>query len=85
MYCLSIVADLNFLEVHLHTSFVAPVRQLLTSTKMVCRQEMEVALREEKCQRAKDGPELCVEVAGETLPKLSEKEELQVMVGRLCV
>ena len=71
---------------HLHTSFVAPVRQLLTSTKMVCRQEMEAA-REEKGQRAKDGPEVCVEVAGETLPKLSEKEELQVlvMVARLRV
>ncbi len=68
------VADLYLLEVHssppppqtgvwgirshLHTSFVAPVRQLLTSTKMVCRQEMEAA-REEKGQRAKDGPE-CV-------------------------
>ncbi|XP_064396448.1 glomulin-like isoform X2 [Halichondria panicea] len=63
---------------HLHTSFVAPVRQLLTSTKMVCRQEMEAA-REEKGQRAKDGPEVCVEVAGETLPKLSEKEELQML------
>ena len=46
-----------------HTSFVAPVRQLLTSTstKMVCRQEMEVALREEKSQKAiaKDRPEMC--------------------------
>ncbi len=40
------------------------LRQLLTSTKMVCRQEMEAA-REEKSQRAKDRPEVCVEVTGE--------------------
>lgn len=53
---------------------------------MVCRQEMEAA-REEKGERVKDRPEMSVEVAGETLPKLSQKEELQVLqaVYKKCV
>ncbi len=45
------------------------------------------AAREEKGERVKDRPEMSVEVAGETLPKLSQKEELQVLqaVYKKCV
>ncbi len=57
---------------------MAPVRQLLTSTKLACQQEL-AANREGKDQRLEARPEVIVEVAREILPKLSEQEELQVI------
>ncbi len=56
---------------------MVPVRQLLTSTKLTCRQEI-AAKEEGKAQGSEDGATVTVEVAGETLPKLSKQEELQV-------
>ena len=65
------------MKLHIQEKFIAPLRQVLTSTKMYCRQELETK-REVEGQATREGPEVTVEVSGEKLLKLSDKEEVQV-------
>ena len=63
---------------HVKDKFVTPVRQLLMSTKMHCKHELETRQEVKGHSNPPEdskGPKVTMEVSGE---KLSAKEELQV-------
>lgn len=76
----------------LQGKFIGPLREMLVMARAHTKQELELKTREgregrrgredggasEEKQAPEEGPELSVEVMGETLPKLSHQEEIKV-------
>ena len=77
----------------LQDKFIGPLREMLVMARAHTKQELELKTREgregrrgredggaseEKQAPEEEGPELSVEVMGETLPKLSHQEEIKV-------
>ena len=89
----------------LQSKFLGPLREMLVIARAHAKQELELKTQEGKKRRGREhgtseeeeegerGPELSVEVMGETLPKLSHQDEIKVrrernvlksFVPRLC-
>ena len=90
----------------LQSKFLSPLREMLVIARAHAKQELELKTQEGKKRRGREhgtseeeeeegerGPELSVEVMGETLPKLSHEDEIKVrrewnvlksFVPRLC-
>ena len=88
----------------LQSKFLSPLRKMLVIARAHVKQELELKTQEWKKRRGREhgtseeeegerGPELSVEVMGETLPKLSHQDEIKVrrewnvlksFVPRLC-
>ena len=90
----------------LQSKFLSPLREMLVIARAHAKQELELKTQEEKKRRGREhgtseeeeeegerGPELSVEVMGETLPKPSHQDEIKVrrkwnvlksFVPRLC-
>ena len=76
------------------SKFIGPLREMLVIARAHAKQELELKMQEEKKRRgrehgtekeekrAEEGPELSVEVMGETLPRLSHQEEIKVKKKR---